>query len=111
MGKKKFLLWSAAIALFISAAGAAPVSASDKTISSVPLRIDSDLEIGDRIGDIDIEIEDDIFGSNLSYLYNKEYDMIANEETTVLVFDYDLVINTNLNQEYFNTFLKELLPY
>ena len=37
--------------------------------------------------------EDDIFGSNLSYLYNKEYDMIANEETTVLVFDYDLVIN------------------
>ena len=53
--------------------------------------------------------EDDIFGSNLSYLYNKEYDMIANEETTVLVFDYDLVINTNLNQEYFNTFLKNIM--
>ncbi len=63
MGKKKFLLWSTAIALFISAAGAAPASASDKTISSVPLRIDSDLEIGDRIGDIDIEIADDVFGS------------------------------------------------
>ena len=40
--------------------------------------------------------EDDIFGSNLSYLYNKEYDMIANEETTVLVFDYDLVIKNIL---------------
>ena len=53
--------------------------------------------------------EDDIFGSNLSYLYNKEYDMIANEETTVLVFDYDLVINTNLNQEYFNIFLKNIM--
>ncbi len=53
--------------------------------------------------------EDDIFGTNLSYLYNKEYDMIANEETVVLVFDYDFILNANLNQEYYNTFLKNII--
>ena len=53
--------------------------------------------------------EDDIFGSNLSYLYNKEYEMIASEDTTVLVFDYDFIIKNKLNTDYFNTFLKNII--
>lgn len=53
--------------------------------------------------------EDDIFGSNLSYLYNKEYEMIASEDTRVLVFDYDFIIKSKLNTDYFNTFLKNIM--
>lgn len=53
--------------------------------------------------------EDDIFGSNLSYLYNKEYEMIASEDTKVLVFDYDFIIKSKLNTDYFNTFLKNIM--
>lgn len=53
--------------------------------------------------------EDDIFGSNLSYLYNKEYEMIASEDTRVLVFDYDIIIKSKLNTDYFNTFLKNIM--
>ena len=53
--------------------------------------------------------EDDIFGSNLSYLYNKEYEVLASEDTTVLVFDYDFIIKNKLNTDYFNTFLKNII--
>lgn len=56
------------------------------------------------------DLEDgSIFGSNISYLKNKEYDFIAYEECKILVFDYDVIINSNSNLPYYNQFLKNLI--
>ena len=58
---------------------------------------------------IDELYENSIFGSNISFLYNNEYEIITYEETKVLIFDYDLILNYNSSSYYFNQFLKNLI--
>ena len=50
-----------------------------------------------------------IFGSNISLTNSENYQIIARQETTVLVIDYDKLINPkNLDHNYFNIFLRNL---
>ena len=50
-----------------------------------------------------------IFGSNISLTNSENYQIIARQETTVLVIDYDKLINPkNLVHNYFNIFLRNL---
>lgn len=53
--------------------------------------------------------EGSIFGSNLSFLYNEEYEIIASTDIKITIFDYDFIIKTESNSIYFNKFLKNLL--
>ncbi len=50
-----------------------------------------------------------IFGSNISLTNSENYQIIARQETIVLVIDYDKLINPkNLVHNYFNIFLRNL---
>ena len=53
MSKKNYLLWTALLAVCVSAMGAMTSLAGDKTISSVSIRIDTKLEPGDSLPTID----------------------------------------------------------
>lgn len=50
--------------------------------------------------------DNDIF---LSYLYNDEYSIITKEDSKILFIDYETIINLNINNNYYNIFLKNLL--
>ena len=53
--------------------------------------------------------KDDIFGTNISATNSEYTQIIAKEETKVLVIDYDKLINpTNLKYSYFNIFFMNL---
>lgn len=53
--------------------------------------------------------KDDIFGTNISLTNNENCQIIAKEETEVLVIDYDKLINPrNLKYSYFNTFFRNM---
>ena len=53
--------------------------------------------------------KDDIFGTNISLTNNEDCQIIAKEETEVLVIDYDKLINPrNLKYSYFNTFFRNM---
>ncbi|MDD5865483.1 MAG: helix-turn-helix domain-containing protein [bacterium] len=58
---------------------------------------------------VDELYENSIFGSNISFLYNSEYEIIAYEETKVLIFDYDLILKYDSSSYYYNQFLKNLI--
>lgn len=50
-----------------------------------------------------------VFGTNISLTNNENYEIIAKEDSQVVVIDYDKLINiNNLNHNYFNIFLKNL---
>lgn len=50
-----------------------------------------------------------VFGTNISLTNNENYEIIAKENTQVVVIDYEKLINpNNLNHNYFNIFLKNL---
>ena len=50
-----------------------------------------------------------VFGSNMSGTNYEDYQIIAKQDTTVLVIDYDKLMNpANLNHNYFNTFFYNL---
>lgn len=52
---------------------------------------------------------DSVFGTNISLTNNENYEIIAKEDSQVVVIDYDKLINTNnLNHNYFNIFLMNL---
>ena len=54
--------------------------------------------------------ENDIFGSTLSSLKNKEYQIITKEDTKIILIDYDRIINYSENNKgYYNEFIKNLL--
>ncbi len=53
--------------------------------------------------------EGSIFGSNLSFLYNEEYEIIASSDVKITIFDYDFIIKNESSSIYFNKFLKNLL--
>ena len=51
----------------------------------------------------------DVFGTNISGTNNENCEIIAKGKTEVLVIDYDKLLNEkNLNNTYFNTFLRNL---
>ena len=53
--------------------------------------------------------ENSVFGSNISGTNNENYEIIARDETDVLVIDYDKIMNPkNLKYIFFNIFLKNL---
>ena len=54
--------------------------------------------------------ENDIFGTAISSLEGKDYDIITKEDAKVLIIDYDNVLNSlRSNSFYYNRFLKNLL--
>ncbi len=53
--------------------------------------------------------KDSIFGSNISLTNSENYQIIAKQNTSVLVIDYAKLINPkNLSHNYFNTFFRNL---
>ena len=53
--------------------------------------------------------ENNIFGTNISITNSEDYQIIAKQDTQVLVIDYDNLINpSNLKHSYFNIFLRNL---
>ncbi len=54
--------------------------------------------------------ENDSFGSSLSSLNNSEFDLIAKEETKIIIIDFERIITEeNTKNSYFNQFIKNLL--
>ena len=54
--------------------------------------------------------ENDIFGTILSHLNNKEYQIITKEPTKIILIDFDTIINAKQNnKEFYNQFIKNLL--
>ena len=50
-----------------------------------------------------------VFGTNISGTNNDNCEIIARDDTEVLVIDYDNLLNPkNLNHNYFNTFIRNL---
>ena len=53
--------------------------------------------------------KDSVFGTNISLTNSENYQIIAKQDTDVLVIDYDKLINPqNLNHNYFNIFFRNL---
>ena len=58
---------------------------------------------------IDNLYKDSVFGTNISLTNSENYQIIAKQDTDVLVIDYDKLINPqNLNPNYFNIFFRNL---
>lgn len=54
--------------------------------------------------------EESIFGTTISSLNNDEYEIIAKENTQVLIIDYHSILEIqNTNYKYYNQFIKNLL--
>ena len=54
--------------------------------------------------------ENDIFGTILSHLNNKEYEITTKEPTKIILIDFDTIINSKQNnKEFYNQFIKNLL--
>lgn len=52
----------------------------------------------------------DLFGTMISSLNNNEYDIITKEETTIILLDYNRLINfKESDKSYYNEFIKNLL--
>ena len=58
---------------------------------------------------IDNLYKDSVFGTTISLTNSENYQIIAKQDTEVLVIDYDKLINPqNLNHNYFNIFFRNL---
>lgn len=53
--------------------------------------------------------EDDIFGSLISSIKNNEYSILTKEDSKIIIIYFDEIVNNDLNYNYFNQFLKNLL--
>ncbi len=54
--------------------------------------------------------EEDIFGTNMSSLKNKDYDLITKEDTEIIFIDYDKIINNeDNNKAFYVQFQKNLI--
>ncbi len=52
---------------------------------------------------------DNIFGTNISALYNNEIEIITKEKTTVIIIDYkNLFYEENITKKYYNIFMQNL---
>lgn len=52
---------------------------------------------------------DSIFGSTISDLSNKEYDLITKEDSKIIIIDFKTIINQNEINSYYSQFLKNFL--
>ena len=57
---------------------------------------------------VDEFYEDDILSTDLSYTYSNEYEIIAKENTSIIFFNYNDLIEINENEKNYNQFLKNL---
>ena len=53
--------------------------------------------------------ENDVFGTNISFISNNEYSIKTKEDTKIVILYFDEIINKELNCAYYNQFLKNLL--
>ncbi len=54
--------------------------------------------------------DNDIFGTMISSLQNSEYDIITKEPTTIILIDYNRIMNFDMNNKgYYNKFIQNLL--
>lgn len=53
--------------------------------------------------------ENNMFGSKISSLSNKEYSIITKEDTKIIIIDYDQILRCNIDNHYYNQFIKNLL--
>ena len=53
--------------------------------------------------------ENDIFGTEISSIKNSEYSVITKEESKIIIFYFDDVINNDINTPYYTLFVKNLL--
>lgn len=53
--------------------------------------------------------ENSMFGSRISSLSNKEYSIITKEDTKIIIIDYEQILRCNINSNYYNQFIKNLL--
>ena len=53
--------------------------------------------------------ENDVFGTNISFISNNEYSIKTKEDTKIVILYFDEIINKELNWAYYNQFLKNLL--
>lgn len=52
---------------------------------------------------------DSIFGTTISSINSNEFEMIAKEKTTVIIIDYDkLIDNKNISYDYYNLFIQNM---
>ena len=54
-------------------------------------------------------VENDIFGTIISHIKSNEYEIVAKEDTLIYLFDYNQVLNLNLNTESYTQFIKNML--
>lgn len=53
--------------------------------------------------------KDDVFGTNINNINNESVQLVAKEDTKVLVINYSALVNSNyLNYTYYNTFIQNL---
>lgn len=59
---------------------------------------------------IDELSKDSVFGTAISSINSSEYEIITKEKTTIIVIDYDRLLNNrNTKYEYYNIFIQNLL--
>lgn len=51
----------------------------------------------------------DMFGTKISSLQNKEYTILTKEKSKILIIDYIQILNSNNKDSYYNQFIKNLL--
>ncbi len=53
--------------------------------------------------------EGDIFGNTISSIQNVEHNIVVKEESTIILIDYNHILNCNIEKDYYLTFMKNLL--
>lgn len=76
-------------------------------ISGIVQIIKNDYE-GNKILIEDLE-EGDIFGNTISSIQNVEHNIIVKEDATIIMIDYNQIINCDTDKDYYITFIKNLL--
>ena len=58
---------------------------------------------------IDELVENNVFGSSLSYVQSNEYEIIAKEDSKIIIMDENLLLNfSEPNKQYYNQFIKNM---
>lgn len=52
--------------------------------------------------------DDDVLGTDLFFSNDSEYEIIAKEDTNLIIINYNEIINTNKNDKNFNEFIKNM---
>ena len=84
----------------------------DKNILAIILSGNLQIIKNDESGNLTLieELTDDnIFASSFSHLNNDENDIIAKEETKLIIIDYNRILTLENKTQYYNIFIKNLL--